>query len=156
MSLAIHPVSPRDPRAIALLTESHALMNALFPPEENHFLDIDALCCESITLFGAEECGELLGCAALARRDGYGEVKSMFVAPEARGIGVARRLLDRLERTAREEGFPLLRLETGDRLAAAVSLYEREGYRRRAAFGSYPESASSLFYEKPVEKPVRA
>ena len=106
MSLAIHPVSPRDPRAIALLTESHALMNALFPPEENHFLDIDALCCESITLFGAEECGELLGCAALARRDGYGEVKSMFVAPEARGIGVARRLLDRLERTAREElGF---------------------------------------------------
>ena len=93
MPLAIHPVSPRDPRAMALLSESHALMNALFPAEENHYLDIDALCDEGITLFGAEESGELLGCAALARRDGYGEVKSMFVAPEARGIGVARRLL---------------------------------------------------------------
>lgn len=151
MPLAIRPVSPRDPRATALLTESHALMNALFPPDENHFLDIDGLCAEGVTLYGAEECGELLGCAALARRDGYGEVKSMFVAPEARGIGVARRLLLHLERTAREEGLPLLRLETGDRLDAAVALYERQGFTRRPAFGPYQGNASSLFYEKPVD-----
>lgn len=151
MPLAIHPVSPRDPRAVALLSESHALMNALFPAEENHYLDVDALCAEGITFFGAEEGGELLGCAALVRRDGYGEVKSMFVAPEARGIGVARRLLAHLERAAQAEALPLLRLETGDRLAAAVSLYEGQGYRRCGPFGGYVANGSSVFYEKPVQ-----
>ncbi|GGG70533.1 N-acetyltransferase [Salipiger pallidus] len=150
MTLAIHTVSPRDPRAAALLSESHALMNALFPPEENHMLDLEALCSDEITFFCAESGGELLGCAALARRDGYGEVKSMFVVPEARGIGVARRLLAQVEQTARAEQLPLLRLETGDRLAAAVSLYERQGFIRRDAFGSYQPNASSLFYEKPM------
>lgn len=152
MPLVIRPVSPRDPRAVALLRASHSLMESLFAPDENHYLDIDALCSDGITLYGAEESGELLGCAALSRQDGYGEVKSMFVAPEARGIGVAQRLLAHLEAKAREEGLPLLRLETGDKLAAAVSLYERQGYCRRSAFGGYEANGSSLFYEKPVAR----
>ena len=157
MSLAIRPISPRDPRARALLSESHALMNALFPVDENHCLDVEALCAEGITFYGAEEeeGGELLGCAALARRDGYGEVKSMFVAPVARGIGVARRLLCHIERAALAEGLPMLRLETGDKLAAAVSLYEESGFTRRPPFGAYEDSPSSIFYEKPVAEPAR-
>ncbi|EIE50192.1 putative acetyltransferase protein [Citreicella sp. 357] len=150
MPLSIKPVSPRDPRAIALLSESHALMESLFPPDENTCLDSDALCADGITFYGAEEDGELLGCAALARRDGYGEVKSMFVAPVARGIGVARRLLAHLETEAKVEGLTLLRLETGNKLAAAVSLYERHGYIRRPPFGAYRSNGSSLFYEKTV------
>lgn len=150
MTLTISPVSPLDPRATRLLRSSHALMEALFPPEENYFLDIDALCAPHITLFGAEESGELLGCAALARHGDYAEVKSMFVADEARGIGLARRLLRHLEQTAQTEGIPLLRLETGDKLAAAVSLYEAHGFRRRGPFGRYVSNVSSLFYEKPV------
>lgn len=105
MPLAITLVSPRDPRAAALLAESHALMDSLFPPETNAYLDVEALCDPTITFYGAEEDGELLGCAALARKDGYGEVKSMFVAPVARGIGVARRLLEHLEAEAESEGL---------------------------------------------------
>ncbi|EPX79574.1 GNAT family N-acetyltransferase [Salipiger mucosus] len=154
MALAIAPISPRDPHATALLRASHALMESLFPPEENHFLDIDALCDPSVTLYGAREDDVLLGCAALARAEGYAEVKSMYVAPEARGIGVARRLLMHLERVAAEDGIPLLRLETGDRLGAAVSLYEREGFLRRGPFGNYQANGSSLFYEKPVQQAV--
>lgn len=148
--LTIRTVSPRDPRAVALLGESHALMDSLFPPEDNAYLDIDALCADGITFYGAEEGGELLGCAALARRDGYGEVKSMFVAPVARGIGVARRLLAHVEAQAQAEGLPLLRLETGEKLAAAISLYEGHGYIRRPPFGAYESNDSSLFYEKSV------
>ncbi|MDO6586028.1 GNAT family N-acetyltransferase [Salipiger sp. 1_MG-2023] len=153
MPLAITLVSPRDPRAAALLAESHALMDSLFPPEANAYLDIEALCDPSVTFYGAVEGGELLGCAALARKDGYGEVKSMFVAPVARGIGVARRLLEHLEAAAEREGLHLLRLETGDKLAAAVSLYERYGYKRREPFGGYQTNGSSLFYEKAVSAP---
>ncbi|ANT60478.1 acetyltransferase [Salipiger sp. CCB-MM3] len=148
MSITIAPVSPRDPRAEALLLESHALMGALFPPEENYCLDIDALCAPEITFLGAEENGVLLGCAAIARAEGYAEVKSMFVSPEARGLGLARRLLQHLERTAQAEGIPLLRLETGDKLPAAMALYESTGFARRGPFGGYVENSSSLFYEK--------
>jgi len=39
-------------------------------------------------------------------------------------------------------------LETGAAQAAAVRLYERSGYRRRAAFGGYPDNGLSLFFEK--------
>ncbi|WP_226626059.1 GNAT family N-acetyltransferase [Alloyangia pacifica] len=148
MSVTIRPVPPRDPRAEALLKASHALMESLFPPEENYFLDIDALCTPEITLFGAEENGVLLGCAAIARKDGYAEIKSMFVSPEARGLGLARRLLEHLETVARAEAIPLLRLETGDKLPAAVALYERTGFVPRGPFDGYVENSSSLFYEK--------
>ncbi|MDU8910217.1 GNAT family N-acetyltransferase [Aestuariicoccus sp. MJ-SS9] len=148
MPLTIHPVSPRDPRAVALLEESHALMAALFPAEENFALDIDALEAPGIVFFGAENDGQLLGCAALMRCDGYAEIKSMFVASEARGIGVARRMLVHLEDVARAEGIGVLRLETGHKLPAAVQLYEASGFVQTGPFGAYPENPSSVFYEK--------
>ncbi|SDH90400.1 GNAT family N-acetyltransferase [Alloyangia pacifica] len=148
MSVTIRPVSPRDPRAEALLLESHALMDALFPPEENYHLDLDALCAPAVTLFGADENGVLLGCAAIARHGDYAEVKSMFVSPEARGLGLARKLLEQLETVARDEGIAQLRLETGDKLPAAVALYESAGFALCGPFGGYVENSSSLFYEK--------
>ena len=42
------------------------------------------------------------------------------------------------------EGLPMLRLETGDKLAAAVSLYEDSGFTRRPPFGAYEDSPSSI------------
>ena len=44
MPLGIRTVSARDPQILALLQASHALMDHLFPPEENFALDVDALC----------------------------------------------------------------------------------------------------------------
>lgn len=148
MALTIRKISPKTAQARALLSASHDLMDSLFPPEENHHLDIDALCAPGILFFGAENDGQILGVAALALRDGYGEVKSMFVAPEARGIGVANRLLAHLEQTARSHGLPLLRLETGNKLHAAVQLYERAGFNPTGPFGDYTANKTSLFYEK--------
>jgi putative acetyltransferase len=59
---------PKDPRATALLNASHALMQALFPPEDNFFLAIDALCVPGIHFFIARQGARYLGCAALAER----------------------------------------------------------------------------------------
>ena len=53
-----------------------------------------------------------------------------------------------LEASMREQGFALARLETGAEQTAAVRLYERCGYVRRAAFGGYPDNGLSLFFEK--------
>ena len=68
------------------------------------------------------------------------EVKRMYVAPEFRGGGIGRRLLQRLEDEARELGAHRLVLETGVRQAAALSLYERHGFNRIPLYGEYAAS----------------
>ena len=151
-TITVAPGDPRDPEATALLQASHALMQSLFPAEANHYLSIDALCVPAISFYVARRGDRTLGCAALALKEDaegrYGELKSMFVAPEARGAGAGRALLDRVEAKARERSLPLLRLETGSKLHAAHRLYAAQGFAERGPFGDYPDSPHSLFMEK--------
>jgi putative acetyltransferase len=149
-ALTVSSADPHDAGATALLHRSHALMRALFPPEDNFFLDINALAAPDIRFFVAKRGAETLGTGALALREGYGEVKSMFVAEEARGQGVAGALLTRIEAEARAHGLPCLRLETGNLLHGARRLYARHGFAPRGPFGDYPDAPSSLFMEKPL------
>jgi putative acetyltransferase len=146
--IEIGPADPRAPGCTALLRESHALMQSLFPAEANHYLEIDALCAPDIRFFAATKDGETLATAALALKNGYGEVKSMFVAPAARGQSIGLKLLETLETAARAENLALLRLETGDTLHAAHRLYARAGFTPRGPFGDYPDAPTSRFMEK--------
>ena len=146
--LIIEQGDPRDPQATALLQASHALMERLFPPEDNHYLSIDALCTPDIRFFIAREGDAVLGCAALADKGDYGEMKSMFVSEDARGKGVADALIRQLEDYARELDLPVIRLETGDLLHAAHRLYERHGFVKCAPFGDYVVNKTSVFMEK--------
>lgn len=125
-------------------------MESLFPPEDNHYLSVDALRVPEIRFFVAEDGEDVLGTIALARKDGYGEVKSMFVDPAARGRGVARALLRHVEGVAREMDVPVLRLETGNLLEAAIALYTAQGFRPCGAFGDYAVNGTSVFMEKPL------
>ncbi|WP_424944510.1 GNAT family N-acetyltransferase [Aliiroseovarius crassostreae] len=150
ITLRIEPGDPHHPEATALLKASHALMEELFPPEDNFFLEIDDLCGPEISFFVAREGARILGTGAVADKGDYGEVKSMFVAPDARGKGVGEALLSQLEATARAKGHKALKLETGNVLHAAHRLYERAGFTRCGAFGDYPEANSSIFMEKPL------
>jgi len=65
------------------------------------------------------------------------EVKRMYVAPAARGLGVARRMLARLEDTAVGVGARAMILETGTAQPEAMALYESSGYARIEGFGHY-------------------
>lgn len=83
--------------------------------------------------------GEPAGCGALKAGDGItGEIKRMWTAPSARGLGIARRVLQTLEAKAREVGLKVLHLETNRALTEAQALYRREGYREVAPFNSEP------------------
>lgn len=148
MTVTVTPGDPRDPGAAALLQASHALMQSLFPAESNHYLPIDALCAPEIRFFIARRGPETLGTGALANKIAYGEVKSMFVAPRARGTGTGAALLARIETEARAQNLPMLRLETGHSLAAAHRLYKRHGFTQRGPFGDYPDDPLSIFMEK--------
>ncbi|WP_120498969.1 GNAT family N-acetyltransferase [Roseovarius sp. EL26] len=149
--LVIEVSDPREAGAKQLLESSHALMAELFSPEENFALDIEDLCTPDIHFFTAREGGEILGTGAIAAREGYAEVKSMFTSHAARGKGVAAALLRQLEDQARALGLNALKLETGEELAAAIRLYERHGFTRCGAFGDYQPNTSSVFMEKQLD-----
>lgn len=83
--------------------------------------------------------GRPAGCGALKRLDGrLGEIKRMWTAPDARGLGVARQVLQALEAAAREFGLATLRLETNRTLVEAQALYRGEGYREVPRFNDEP------------------
>jgi len=148
--IKVVPASPKDEGPAALLAQSHALMNAMFPAGACHYLDLDALCADHIRFFAARDGDAVLGTGALAVMEGYGEVKSMFTDEAGRGKGVAAAILRMVEDTARDEGLPVLRLETGTGLDAAHRLYDRFGFKTRGPFGTYEDSPYSIFMEKPL------
>jgi GNAT superfamily N-acetyltransferase len=78
--------------------------------------------------------------------DGPCEIKKMFVADEARGRGVARALLEELERRARDLGYSVARLDTGPRQPRARRMYERAGYAPIGNFNGNP--VATFFGEK--------
>jgi GNAT superfamily N-acetyltransferase len=82
---------------------------------------------------------EPIGCGALKfHDDAVGELKRMWVAPRARGLGLGRRLLQTLEHEAREAGMTILHLETNRTLMEAIDLYRRSGYQEVEPFNDEP------------------
>ena len=89
-------------------------------------------------LVGYED-GEAVCCGGLKKLpDGACEIKRMYVAPGARGRGVARELLAALEETARSLGYTVARLDTGPRQENAQIMYESAGYRAIGNFNANP------------------
>jgi GNAT superfamily N-acetyltransferase len=65
------------------------------------------------------------------------EIKGMYVAPSARGGGLARLMLEHLEATARAAGADVMVLETGLAQPEAIALYTSSGYEPVPPFGFY-------------------
>ena len=82
---------------------------------------------------------EPIGCGALKFHDkAPAEIKRMWVAQSARGLGVGRRLLSELEGHAVDHGARAVRLETNKTLVEAISLYRSAGYVEVAPFNDEP------------------
>jgi DNA-binding MarR family transcriptional regulator/GNAT superfamily N-acetyltransferase len=83
--------------------------------------------------------GAPIGCGALKVKDAkIGEIKRMWVAAPARGLGVGRRMLMALEEHARQFGLNVLRLDTNKALKEAQNLYRTSGYKEVARFSDEP------------------
>jgi DNA-binding MarR family transcriptional regulator/GNAT superfamily N-acetyltransferase len=83
--------------------------------------------------------GDAVGCGGFKRiGEATGEIKRVWTAPAARGIGVARRMLRALEAAARDARVKTLRLDTNRALTEAHALYRSEGYREIARFNDNP------------------
>ena len=138
----IGPTDPRAADAVAALTRYFAELAdrlgfsppagpddpAAFTPPDGVFLLVRA--------------GDrIVGCGGLRPWDAStGEIKRMWIDPEARGRGLARRLLAALEETARATGRTRVVLDTHSALVEATGLYERAGYRPVERYNDNPDA----------------
>jgi len=126
-------------------------MRATSPPEACHVLPIDGLRDASVTFWSAREAGELVGIGGL--RDlapEHGEIKSMRTAPAALGRGVGRKILHHILTEARLRGYKRLSLEPGSTppFAAALRLYQSEGFCPCGPFGDYRDTPFTRFFSR--------
>ena len=153
MMLSIERVMSATEIVRTLVGELEAELSAAYPPEQRHGLAVEAIFQPHVRFFVATLDGVPAGCGGVALLDGFAEVKRMYVRPAERGRGVAQAVIGRLAAVARERGFSVLRLETGDAQHAALRLYERCGFVQCEPFGDYaqmPRAAieTSIFMQK--------
>jgi putative acetyltransferase len=115
------------------------LSGAYSEPGANHFsLDSSEVAPGRGAFFVVQVNGQPVGCGALRLIDPQtGELKRMYVAPAARGLGLGRRLVAALEAEARALGARKLVLETGTRQTAALALYRASGFVPIPLYGEY-------------------
>lgn len=91
--------------------------------------------------------GTPVGCGVLRDLGGdVGEIKRLWVAPAARGLGLASLLMDRLEVMARDAKYRAIRLDTNRTLVEAQAMYARRGYAEIARYNDNP--FAHRWYEK--------
>jgi DNA-binding MarR family transcriptional regulator/GNAT superfamily N-acetyltransferase len=94
--------------------------------------------------------GEAVGCGAVKHHPGgVTDIKRMWLAESARGLGLGRRLLEHLEGLARDHGASEAHIETSDVLPEAIALYRSAGYVEVAPFNDEP------FADRWFTKPLR-
>lgn len=139
-------VAPDDPRAVALFrahTEAGAEALGLPAPEVT---SVASIAPPDVLLLATVE-GEPVAIGGVRDLDGpVAEIKSMYTTPSARGRGIGRRMLARLEEIAAARGCEAARLDTLARLAAACALYESAGYERVADYNQSPHA--DRWYER--------
>lgn len=118
-------------------------------------LDATGLSQPGVTFWTAWVGGALAGFVALKEiGNGSGELKSMRAAPEMRGKGIGRALLDHVIAEARQRGLSRINLETGTAALhhPAVSLYRSAGFVDCGPFGTYRPSPYNQFMTLSLEE----
>jgi putative acetyltransferase len=148
-AIEIVPDDPRRPEIAALIAALDEAMRALYPVESCHFLTPDQLVAKGAVFLAARRDDAAVGCVAFVPDgEGTAEVKRVWTAPEARGQGVGRALLERLIAEARTRGLSVLRLETGPLQPEAIGLFRTLGFAERGPFGCYTDDPNLVFMEK--------
>jgi DNA-binding MarR family transcriptional regulator len=134
---------PSSPAARFCIREYFAELEARFEDgfdsARSVLPDVAELAEPSGVLLVARMGGEPVGCGGLRlKTGGPPELKRMWVAPAARGLGLGRRLLRELEDEARGRGATAIRLETNRTLGEAIALYRSAGYVEIEPFNDEP------------------
>lgn len=151
-TVRIEPADPEDAAAQHCLRAYAAELNARFDggfdPGRSIRADATDLRPPNGVLLVATRHETPVGCGALKFHGTEpAELKRMWVAESARGLGLGRRLLAALERAATASGAPAVRLETNTALTEAIALYRSAGYTEVDPFNDEPYAHH--WFEKP-------
>ncbi len=147
-AVVITIADPAEASVRVLIDELDQYMIPLYPAESNHLLDIETLRQPEMRFFSAIVGEDVMGCGGCWLHGDYAEIKRVYVSPKARGLGLARKLMQRIEDEARGCGKMIARLETGIHQPEAIGLYRALGYADRGPFGGYGPDPNSVFMEK--------
>ena len=139
---------PAEASVRVLIDELDQYMVPLYPAESNHLLDIETLRQPEMRFFSAVVGDDVIGCGGCWLHGDYAEIKRVYVSPRARGLGLAKKLMQRIEDEARAAGRMIARLETGIHQPEALRLYRSLSYVDRGPFGDYADDPNSVFMEK--------
>ncbi len=82
------------------------------------------------------------------------EIKRMYVRPQLRNHGIAKKILRSLEEWAMSEGFSRSILETGNNQPEAIAAYQKSGYQQIPNFPPYENVTESICMEKNLRPTV--
>jgi DNA-binding MarR family transcriptional regulator/GNAT superfamily N-acetyltransferase len=149
--ISIEEVDPRGDEARYCLSEYYSELSRRFKGGFDVSLSRDPDATDMISprgaFFVAMSDDLPLGCVGLKGSGGeLAEIKRLWVAPSARGLGLARRLMGSAENAARGLSIKILRLDTNSALPEARQLYRSTGWTEIERFNDdpYPD----LFFEK--------
>jgi DNA-binding MarR family transcriptional regulator/GNAT superfamily N-acetyltransferase len=151
----LRPVDPTHPDARqcfrAYFAELDRRSEQGFDPERMSLVDPDELRPPAGLLLIAYLGAEPIGCGAVRHHPGEPtEIKRMWVAETARGLGIGRRLLSELEASAMRAGAPATKLDTNKTLVEAIAMYRSSGYRDAPPFNDDP--FADLWLEKALSR----
>lgn len=99
---------------------------------------------------------EAAGCAGFKPYENdTAEVKRVFVREDYRGRGIAKQLINEVEKQAKKKGFKKLILETGANMPEAYGLYKKLGYEIMENYGQYKNMNQSICMQKLLQSVKR-
>ncbi len=142
--IRIARADPDDPEVISALSAYAAYLTATIPEEGPNPIPLPLPDAASFrppqgVILLARSDGLTLGTVSLRTLSpGLGEVKRLYIAPSARGLGLARRLMRAIEDEARSLGLRRLNLDTNGTLTRALALYRSEGWQPCEPYSGFP------------------
>ena len=142
----IQPADPDDPAALYCLAEYFAVLGLRIPDLPLHLFPLPDPDAQKYrpphgTFLIAWSGTTPLGCVSLRPLSAtLAEVKRLWVAPAARGQGLARRLMSQVETQARTLGYTALNLDTNEHLPEAITLYQKTGWTPTPPYSGPPST----------------
>lgn len=152
--MQVKPITELSVDVRALIQQSRDYQAEIYPAESINQDDPEYLVGGGMYFIGVYDDDGLLGIGGvkIMHDDGnYGEIKNLFVDPEARGRGVSKIIMQALEDYLIKEDMTLCRLETGVSQPESISLYQKLGYQDCGAYGDYADDPLSVFMQKVIK-----
>ena len=153
MTITVSPDDPRSPDAQRLLTAFVEEVKRRYeePPADVGYFDPALVSVPRSVFIIARVEGNAVGCGALVpMEDEIAEIKRMFVLPEQRGRGIAKKILERLGGFAQDFEYDRIRLETGIKQPESIALYGKAGFYRVPNFPPFEGDRTAVCFEKRI------